>query len=76
MFEPKAAEATPAGGVYIQEYAGCDLLRSRDTGETLLIDPHKAREFIAENPSFSIVGIGLSSEATTTPYGQIGAVLE
>jgi hypothetical protein len=54
----------------------CDLMRHNVTGETFLIDQYEAREFIAENPSFSIVGIGLSHDTTDTPYGKIGAVIE
>lgn len=55
--------------------AGYDLLRNA-AGELLLIDQWKAGEFIRENPSFTIVGVGLNSGATATPYGKIGAVLE
>lgn len=53
-----------------------DLIRHNTTGELFLTDQLKSGELIAQNPLFSIVGIGLSREATDTPYGKIGAVLE
>lgn len=73
MSEPRAIE-------FYEEEApdprpACDLLRNQ-SGMLILIDQWKSGDFIRENPSFSIVGIGLSREATDTPYGKIGAVLE
>ena len=55
---------------------GYDLLMSEPATEFLLINQWKSGEFIANNPTFRIIGVGLHKSAHKTPYGDIGAVIE
>ena len=59
-----------------KQLQGYDLLMSEPATEFLLIDQWMSGEFIAANPAFRIIGIGLPASTDKTPYGDIGAVIE